>query len=606
MVLFRHKHVANPAPFRIWRALCSTRGMKKQAPLIEGLGVIGDRNTIALVTKEGDICWHCPEQFDSAPWFSNLLDSKKGGGWTLLPDNPLNFHERRYFNQSAILKTIFKGKKSDLELVDFMPIDSDFKGIVRKIKNNGVKGHFKVKFAPDFSREKVSLQKGPNDNCVVINNKYYFYSSNHIQMEEDGSLKINFDKTRESWQFFAYQPYRVGNEDVKNAMNRTLHHWERLSSCHSYEGPYKTYVDSSFRTLRLLTKEGSGAIIAAGTTSLPEVVKGERNYDYRYVWLRDTAMIVSALVRAGDKSDAAERFLDFICDTHHKNENALMYPFFTLEKGKAGKEIVIDKYRGYANSSPVVIGNGANEQLQLDANANVLLAAKLIYQKDNNRKDNKRPHWETIEKIANFLAKNWSKKDHGIWEESKKLNYTTSKVIVACALEYIAQHSEDKKQKEFWQNISKDIRKFIEENCVSEKGFYKLAQEVDEVDVSAALYPTWGFVDAFDPKIKQTIKELEKKFQEKNLFRRNLVCFDSHKEGVFLAGSIWMAQYHVMEKNHARFKEIIEAVLAYSNDLGFFAEEGDVKNKMMLGNFPQTFVHASLIGAIIDYKNSLG
>ncbi len=311
-------------------------------------------------------------------------------------------------------------------------------------------------------------------------------------------------------------------------------------------------------------------------------------------------MIVSALVRAGDSSNAPEKFLDFICDSHHKIENSLCYPFFTIDKKIAPPTKRIEGLTGYLNSKPVITGNGANEQLQLDANSNVLIAAKLIYERGADR-----PHWKTITRIANFLCENWQQKDHGIWEEEKKYQYTSNKVILACALEYISKYSEDSKEKTYWSETAKEIRTFISDNCISSDGYYKLAVEIEDVDVSAALFPSWGFVEADNPIVIRTIEKLESDYMERNLFRRRLVCFDSKNEGAFLAGSIWVAQYYIMRNNLERFREILAAVLEYSTDLGFFSEEADLNRNKMLGNIPQTFVHASLIGAVIDYKNAI-
>lgn len=311
-------------------------------------------------------------------------------------------------------------------------------------------------------------------------------------------------------------------------------------------------------------------------------------------------MIVSALVRAGDTSDAPEKFLDFICDSHYKIENSLFYPFFTIDKKVAPPKKSLEGLRGYFDSLPTVTGNEANEQLQLDANANVLIAAKLIYQRGEDR-----PHWEIVRSIANFLCEKWSEKDHGIWEESVKYQYTASKVIVASALDYISKYNSDSTEREYWRSTTIRIKNYIKDNCISKEGYFKLAAEIDDVDVSAILFPIWGFVDAEDPVVIKTLEKLESDYMESNLFRRRLVCFDSKDEGAFFAGSIWVAQYYVMRKNFSRFEEVIDAVLEYSNDLGLLSEEADLDKKNMMGNIPQTFVHASLIGAVIDYKNAL-
>jgi GH15 family glucan-1,4-alpha-glucosidase len=561
---------------------------------LEDLAMIGDRRTVAFVSKKGEICWYCPKRFDADPIFASLLDPEKGGSWSLCSQEELGFSWRSYLGNSAVLESSYKGREGSLNIIDFMPVTDGEQGIFRKIENLGVEAYFEMKFFSSPPEKEISESK-----IIKINKDFYILSSENMEMKGN-IIRIPLKKEGESWVYFSHGSSSRNDLSSACLLDETMKYWAELGNNLEYQGPFEDEMKRSLLALRLLTDKESGAVIAAATTSLPEVIGGERNYDYRYVWLRDTAMIVSALVRAGDTSDAPEKFLDFICDSHHKNENSLLYPFFTIDKRIAPPKKINEKLKGYFYSSPVVTGNDANEQLQLDANSNVLIAAKLIYKRIEDR-----PHWETITKIANFLCEKWQESDHGIWEESEKYQYTTSKVIVACALEYISKYSEEPKEKKYWCETAKKIRAFIADQCISSEGYYKLAAEVEDVDVSAALFPIWGFVDADDPIVIKTIEKLETDYMEKNLFRRRLVCFDAKKEGAFLAGSIWVAQYYIMRNNLDRFKEIITAVLEYSNDLGFFSEEADLKRNKMLGNIPQTFVHASFIGAVIDYKNAM-
>lgn len=566
--------------------------------LLEDLALIGDRSTVAISSKRGEICWFCPDQFDADPIFASLLDPVKGGTWAIKSEESFSFSYRSYLEESAVLETHLRGKEeATLRVTDFMPTGGTSRGLLRKVESFGLEAFFEINLVPSFGKKELDLEL--KDDYILIQKKYRLYSSEKM-ITNGKKIKIPLKKYGTSWAFLSLNNDDELVLDVDHFQKQTLQYWSKLLDQVQYDGPYEKEFRSSILALKLLTHQDSGAILAAATTSLPEVIKGSRNYDYRYVWLRDTAMIVSALVRAGDKSDGPEKFLDFICDSHHKNKNSLMFPFFSLEKGPAPKEKTIEGFEGYLESKPVVTGNQANEQLQLDANGNVLIAAKLIY-----KRTSQKPHWEVITAIADFLCDKWDQKDHGIWEESATYHYTGSKVIAACALEYIAQYSESERQKKYWLDTSKEIRKFIENNCISEKGYYKLAAEIDDVDVSSALFPTWGFVDAKDPVVLKTIAKLEEDYMENNLFYRRLVCFEPKKEGAFLAGSVWMAQYYIYQGNLMRFKEIFEEVLKYTNDLGFISEEADLREKKMLGNFPQTFVHASIIGAIVDFKAAL-
>jgi len=338
---------------------------------------------------------------------------------------------------------------------------------------------------------------------------------------------------------------------------------------------------------------------AAGTTSLPEQIGADRNYDYRFVWLRDTAMVVSALVRANDKGDEAERFLGFLCTGRHTNKKNLFVPFYDLDAKTAPDEITLPA-TGYKCSKPVRIGNGAFEQFQLNAQGNVLLAAKQIYNKNKEK-----PHWETIVRTAEHLVKNWNKKDHGIWEEHVKEHFPSSKILVAKSLEFLAEHAESNKQKETWLRTAEKIRAFISENCMTSDGAYAVYAGSEAVDLTAALYPVWWYDKPDSNAMKQTMKRIEQEYKEGELYHRHLIMSDAKAEGVFLAGCLWVAQYYVMLKDLKKAKTIIDAVLQFLTDLGFLPEEGDVKTGELLGNIPQTFVHSSLMGIIMDYNAAL-
>jgi GH15 family glucan-1,4-alpha-glucosidase len=244
-------------------------------------------------------------------------------------------------------------------------------------------------------------------------------------------------------------------------------------------------------------------------------------------------------------------------------------------------------------------GNDASNQLQLDANSNVLIAAKVIYNRYKTRE-----HWDTIQHLANFLVEHWKEPDHGIWEEIPRHQYTSSKVITSISLKYIAEHSEDEEEKRRWQNTSNLIRKYVEENCLTPEGAYAAYAGSDQVDVSAVLFPLWGYNDADSKAMLKTIQVLEQKHSRNHFYRQYLVEFDARQEGVFLAGTLWIAQYWVMRRDWDKVEAILGAALRFMNDAGIMPEEGNPETGEWLGNLPQTFVHASLIGAIIDYKHA--
>lgn len=569
---------------------------KPSWPSIHDLGLIGDRQTTAILTKRGKVVWYCPERFDNPSLFASLLDPDKGGAWSFLPESAA-YKKRAYKGNSAILKTYFDSSEDQMVLTDFMPVQHKVKGICRMLTSAFEDVSFVLESAPLYGQEEPIIQLKKDH--ATINQKYKLYSS-HIISAEGSTLKIKVKEGEEAWVLLSTEEYSsLSLKDILEAEQATVEFWNELASKITYEGPYQKIFYDSLRALRLLTHQDSGAIIAAATTSLPEVIGGSRNYDYRYVWLRDAAMIVRALTRAGSNGEEGKRFLDFVCTAHQHQETEMAFPFYTIDKKKAPPEESLN-LKGYYNSQPVIIGNGANNQLQLDANGNVLLAAVEVY-----KKLDKKVHWKVVSKIAGFLSENWQEEDFGIWEEEEKRHYTSSKVIAALGLESIAAYAETEQQAKKWKDAAKDIRRFIKEHCLTSKGSYAVAAGEEGVDVSAALFPLWGYAEVDAPEVVATIEELEANYQQNNLFRRHLLFFDSSKEGMFLASSSWMALYYMRSKKLKRYFDVMEAIEKYINDLGLISEESHLEEGLMVGNFPQAFVHSSLICAIVEFNGDL-
>ncbi|MFW6277720.1 MAG: glycoside hydrolase family 15 protein [Prolixibacteraceae bacterium] len=565
---------------------------------IRDLGVISDRRSGAVIARNGDICWYCPGQFDNPSLFASLLDSEKGGVWSVnLPENYET--ERRYIENSSILETRFTAEDDAFTLTDWMPLNDEFSGICRLFSSSSSSKENTLIPAPGYGQEEMKISK-INATTISINGKYFLMVSHPAKIEEE-KIVLEIPANEKGWAVLADKQMKFEDDRrLKNSLEKTRKNWNGLNAGFSYEGPYKKEMLDSLRAIRQVTHEESGGIIAALTTSLPEVPGGERNYDYRYVWLRDASMIVSALTRAKIYSEDEKRFLDFICSARGNIKDYSTTPFVTVTKKAASAESYLD-FSGYLNSKPVRIGNNANEQLQLDAGSNILLAAKLIYGNTNTR-----DHWQVVEEIAGFLAENWQQDDYGIWEEDIARQFTSSKVIMAVALEFISEYSDDESQKKHWLEAAKAIRRFVKNNCITNTGSYAVFAGSNEVDITTTLFPEWDYCPADTPEMIQTVEELEKNFSKNDLVYRNLLLFDEKKEGAFLAANFWMAQYWIMRNNIQKSKRYIDAALKYQNDLGLFAEEADPDSDTMLGNIPQSFVHASCIGAIIDFNNAFG
>lgn len=580
--------------------------MHKDFPEIRDLAVIGDRRTAALVTTDGSIVWYCPGRFDRPSLFASLLDPERGGTWTIEAEKDSAFKTRRYLEDSGVLQTSFQISEGEFQITDWMPVGDNLPhGICRQVSPANSDVMMTLQPAPNYARNKAILRH--REQTVEITHQisekekesFYLYASHPLQISEE-VVQIQIPRGEQGWAVLLNKPLDlpIANE-LDDWLEITIKRWRQITSHIKYYGPYQKEVASSIRALRLLTFEENGGIIAAPTTSLPEVVGGRRNYDYRYVWLRDAGMIVSSLIRAGSDGTEDRRFLDFICRYDHDYGKLPLLPFLTLS-GETAPDIEPLDLKGYKNSKPVRIGNVANKQLQLDAYANVLLAAKLIYSRFDTRE-----HWYLVEKLADFLTDNWREPDNGMWEEQILRQYTSSKVITACGLKFIAEHAQNETQAKRWRSAASDIRDYVAQECINSEGAYAAYAGGEAVDVSAALFPVWNYTAPDTPEMLATMKALERDYSTDNLYRRNLAQFDSNKEGAFLAGTLWVAQYWIMRRDFEKVTAILNAALKYSNDLGFFAEEADPNTGQMLGNFPQTFVHSALIGAVIDLKAAL-
>jgi len=566
-------------------------------PKIRDLALIGDRRTAALVTTRGAIVWYCPRRFDYPSLLASLLDPERGGRWAVqLPH--ATFAGRCYREDSGILVTTLTTSAGDLHITDWMPMgDGTPRGICRRFSPPPADMMVTLQPAPDYGRRSPQLH--PKGQGIQINGQHYLYASHPLTICQ-GHIECVIPQGQAGWSLLVDAPLNNPTErQLDPWLEETLQCWQQIAAHATYHGPYEDAVAASIRVLRLLTFEENGGIIAAPTTSLPEVIGGQRNYDYRYVWLRDAGMIVSALTRAGSDGTEERRFLDFICGYDRDSGSQPLMPFSTLDGKTAPAEEPLP-LTGYCHSTPVMIGNGAKDQLQLDAYGNVLLAAKLIY----NRFDTCE-HWSLIAEIADFLAEHWHEPDYGIWEEREKQQYTSSKVVVACGLKFIADVAQNQEQARRWRAAEQDIRQFVARHCLTSEGAYAVIPGSEAVDVTAALFPVWAYTDPDTPEMLVTMKVLERDYATGYLYRRHLQHSDSQKEGAFLAGTFWVAQYWVMRREFHRVKAILDAALEFANDLGLFAEEADPTTGHMLGNFPQTFVHAAFIGAVIDLKTAL-
>ncbi|MGE0688074.1 MAG: glycoside hydrolase family 15 protein, partial [Dehalococcoidia bacterium] len=554
---------------------------------IRDLAVIGDRRTAAVVDRNARIVWYCPGRFDYPSLFSSLLDEQKGGDWSIhLPG--AEFHSRRYLEESGALETSLQGENGLFSVTDWMPMGVGQHGICRSFSTAPATVEIRVRARPNYGSMPAQPEQLDGNDGGIDLGKGRILRGSHRLVQDASDVRMVLPEGDSGWMVLLDEPgAQIDSGVLQRWLSVTLSAWAELATHITYHGPYEREVAQSLQALRLLTHADSGGVIAAITSSLPEVTGGSRNYDYRYVWLRDAGMVLSALLRAGSDASDALAFLAFLCKSVKEDERPPLPPFLSLGRDAAPAEQHLD-LEGFADSRPVRIGNGARGQWQLDGFGNILLAAKLLYGGFDTRE-----HWSIVEHLADFVANSWKEPDNGIWEESKKEQYTIGKVVSARGLEFIAEFASDRAKAKRWRAEAARIRQFVADNCLTSEGAYAAYAGSEAVDVSAVLIPIWDYAPADSSEMRATIAVLDRDYSDGTLYWRHLVDSNSREEGAFLAGTLWVAQLSVMLGDLTRARQILDACLGYTNDLGLFAEEAEPSKGEMLGNLPQAFVHAA-------------
>ncbi|MDQ2801187.1 MAG: glycoside hydrolase family 15 protein [Pseudomonadota bacterium] len=582
---------------RVLRRLGAGRLVRSSPPIAE-LGVIGDRCTAAIVTRDGEIAWFCPGRFDAPSLLGSLLDPDVGGAWRIELEGG-RFVGRRYLGSSAVLETTLRHPNGRLTVTDWMPL-SDAGGpsgaICRSLGHAPAALRMVLAPRPRDGR-RVPRLRNAGGTMVVIDERFRLQAS-HPAVIRGGTIVVHVPPGEPSWAVLSDGAgVAAASAEALGAWQATTERsWHVLAERGTYDGPFADAVQSSLRALRLLTYESTGAIAAAVTTSLPEVIGGKRNFDYRYSWLRDSGMIVRALVRFEPDGAQARRYLGYVAGLLDRGYRSPLDPVAAVggERVPPQRKLAV---AGYRDGHPNLTGNKAAKQLQLGSLANFVLAASEVYGRCGHRDG-----WDAAADTANFLSVHWRDRANGIWEEAHRRHYTSGLVLSACALERIAPHAGSESQAEAWRRAAAAIRDFVSASCCTPEGTFGAIAGSTAVDMSAALFPVWDYVPADDPGMVATVEQLQRQYGlGAGLFHRHLQNRKvTWKEGAFLAGTFWVAHYWVKRGALQKATEQIARGLTYANDLGPFSEEIDPRNGNMLGNLPLGLVHGSFLAAVAD------
>jgi carbohydrate kinase (thermoresistant glucokinase family) len=588
--------------------------MGSDLPLdIEDYALIGDCTTGALVGRNGSIDWLCWPRFDGNALFAALLGTSEHGRWRISPADPTPGISRAYHDGTMVLETLFDTADGHVALIDFMPIGRAGSSIIRLVK--GLRGkvtmqlHLALRFDYGVAVPWVTqLDDGSGLSAVAGPNQVVLRSPVPLQGRNFATV-AEFEVAEGQCVPFVltHAPSHLPKPpamDWSAALEETELFWRDWSGRCSYAGPWREPVKRSLLTLKALTYAETGGIIAAPTTSLPEQLGGERNWDYRYCWLRDATFTLMALVSAGYR-DEAEAWGQWLRRTVAGSPHQLQIMY-----GLSGERQLIEWevpwLPGYQGAAPVRVGNAASAQLQLDVYGELIDA---FYQGRTHSLAPIASGWALQRKLVEHLEQIWEQPDDGIWEvRGGRRQFTFSKIMAWVALDRTvrdAERFEFQAPLESWRKLRDRMHaRICELGFDSERNAFTQSFGSNELDASLLLIPLVGFLPADDPRVRGTVAAIERELMIDGLVSRYRTRAEIDGlppgEGVFLPCSFWLANNYRLQHRDAEARALFERLLSLRNDVGLLAEEYDPRARRQLGNFPQAFSHLALIGTALS------
>ena len=581
-------------------------------------GIVGKCKSSALIFEDSSINWCCLPQFDSSSVFGKILDNEIGGSFKINCDESFSI-KQTYYKNTAILVTNFKNNNEEFELIDYMPRFKNDNGtfysspeihrILLPIKGNP---KIKVNYDPKLEYSSGKTKKHIKKNFIVsiVEDKNYetlFLYTNVNKKDILEQNEINLDKKI----FFCVSYNEKINipsfESIYFEFEKTKVYWLNWTNKNPYFKNYGDQINRSAITLKLLTFEKTGAVLAAATTSIPETIGEVRNWDYRFCWIRDASMVIKIITKLGHVN-IVNNFIDFIVNLI-PNKNEKLQIMYGINGEKILTERKLDHLSGFMDSKPVRVGNAAYFQKQNDIYGILMDAIHfqiLKFQDDNYKHEQL---WSIVKSIVWSVNKNWKNADKGIWEfRNKDMHFTFSKLLCWVAVDRAIKISEliqrgEKAKK--WESLRDEIHDDIIKNAWSEnKQAFTQSYGSHDLDSSVLLMESYGFIEASDSKFIKTVKSIEKELMfEGLLFRyKNKDDFGEPKSS-FTVCTFWFIDslYKIGEKKKA--KKMFDELLSYSNHLGLFSEDIDFKSKELLGNFPQAYSHLALIETAFNFNS---
>jgi GH15 family glucan-1,4-alpha-glucosidase len=582
---------------------------------IESYGMIGDMRTAALISACGGIDWCCLPRFDSPSVFASLLDPVRGGTWRIQPAGEGWRSTQNYLAATNILETQFElANGARVMIQDFMPVDQSGRPsgqhpeIHRHLRGIAGEAEMTMLFMPRFAYASRATRLEIMQSGVFASDRtdqvLTLSSARPFDWAQDGGTATTRFTIREGesrWLVLRYDDddiHPVDRYESARKLEATAAFWRMWAAAVRYEGPFRKEVERSALALKLMTHAESGAIIAAPTTSLPEVIGGTRNWDYRFVWLRDAAFTLEALHNVGHvkEADAFMSFLKRVCRHEGGGHLQIMYG---IDGRRDLEERVLDHLSGYLNSKPVRVGNGAAGQLQIDVYGEVLQTAA-IWRRYHAMTEGT---WRVLRGLVEWVAGNWQCADSSIWEvRGAARHYVFSKVMSWVALDRGIQMAEElglPGDVPAWRAAREAVFQDVMKQGWSEKyQSFVQAYGEDALDASALAIPMVGFLPWDHPRVVSTVDAVARELTSADgelVYRYHYPDGLEGEEGAFSICTFWLAQDLAMTGRLEKAERIFRRMLTHANQLGLFSEEIDPATGAFLGNFPQAFTHIALI-----------
>jgi GH15 family glucan-1,4-alpha-glucosidase len=584
---------------------------------IEDYALVGDMESAALVCRDGSIDWLCVPRFDSPAIFACLVGGEDNGHWRVAPVGAGEATRRRYRPDTLVLEHEWDTPTGTVRLVDFMPARDDVPNVVRIVEClsgevqvrselrlrfdygrtvpwvKHVDGHLRAIAGPDAVDVHSDLEMHGRNNAT--------YATATLRAGERASFVLTWHPSHLPAPRHAH---------AEEALRETEKFWTGWSAGVDYDGPYREAVVRSLITLKALTYEPTGGIVAAPTTSLPEDLGGERNWDYRFCWLRDASLTLRALVSTGS-IDEAKAWREWLLRAV-AGDPADLQIMYGLAGERRLSEWTPDWLGGYEGSRPVRIGNQAAEQLQLDVYGEVMDALSLARDAGMSRSDDA---WNIQEVLLDWLEKHWHEPDEGLWEvRGPRRQFVHSKVLAWVAFDRAVRTARQlglDGRVERWERVRDAIHAEVcREGFDTGRNTFTQYYGSEGLDAATLLIPVLGFLPGSDPRVQGTVEAVSRELKSDGFVLR----YDTHgsvdgvsgSEGAFLACSFWLADALHLVGRTDEATELFERLLALRNDVGLLAEEYDPRYGRQVGNFPQAFSHVGLVNTAVGLLHAPG